>query len=186
MFITWLFVLMVLVIIMIAFGGATRLTNSGLSITEWRPITGALPPLSAAAWQAEFEKYKAIPEFLVEHADMEIEGFRFIYFMEWGHRQLGRLIGLVYFIPLIIFWRKRSLPDGRELRFVLLLFLIGLQGLIGWWMVSSGLVNDRVDVSQYRLATHLGLAFIILAIIHWTWRDACDDWPGRPLSLIHI
>ncbi|MGB0907920.1 MAG: COX15/CtaA family protein, partial [Maricaulaceae bacterium] len=154
----WLFILIVLVVLMIVLGGATRLTNSGLSITEWKPITGALPPLSHEAWMAEFEKYKQIPEFRAEHPDMDLKGFEFIYFMEWSHRQLGRIIGLVYALPFFIFLFRRKFPPGRALRFWGILVLIGLQGAVGWWMVASGLTDDRVDVSQYRLAAHLGMA----------------------------
>lgn len=175
----WLFIVMLLVVAMIVLGGATRLTNSGLSITEWKPITGALPPLSHEQWLLEFEKYKQIPEFEAEHPDMTLAGFEFIYFMEWSHRQLGRLIGLAYGLPFLFLAFKRRLPHGRFGRFLLILLLIGLQGAIGWWMVASGLVNDRVDVSQYRLATHLGLAFIILGFLYWTWRDQVDSWPRR-------
>ena len=114
----WLFLVFCLVIAMIVFGGATRLTNSGLSITEWLPIRGAVPPLSGDAWLAEFEKYKQIPEFSAEHPDMDIAGFKFIYFMEWGHRQLGRIIGLVYGVPFFWLLFRRQLPAGRAGRFV--------------------------------------------------------------------
>jgi len=173
---TWLMVMIILVIGMIVLGGATRLTNSGLSITEWKPITGAIPPLSEADWMSEFEKYKQIPEFSAEHPDMTLKEFEFIYFMEWGHRQLGRIIGLVFMIPFLFFAVKRKLPKGRMLRFVAIMLLIGLQGAIGWWMVASGLTNDRVDVSQYRLATHLGMAFVILGLLYWTYKDQKDGW----------
>ncbi len=172
----WLLIMVVLVMGMIVLGGATRLTNSGLSITEWRPISGALPPLSDAQWMSEFEKYKQIPEFMAEHSDMDLSGFKFIYFMEWAHRQLGRIIGLAYFVPLVYFWVKGRLPKGRKFRFVSILLLIGIQGAIGWWMVASGLTNDRVDVSQYRLATHLGMAFIILGLLYITYKDQRDGW----------
>lgn len=175
----WLFIVMIMVVAMIVLGGATRLTNSGLSITEWKPITGALPPLSHEAWLAEFEKYKQIPEFEAEHPDMTLKGFEFIYFMEWSHRQLGRMIGLVYGLPFIWFAIRRRLPRGTFLRFFSILLMIGFQGAIGWWMVASGLSNDRVDVSQYRLATHLGIAFIILGVLFWTWRDGLDRWSPR-------
>jgi len=165
----WLLIMLVLVAAMIVIGGATRLTNSGLSITEWAPIKGALPPLSHDAWLAEFEKYKEIPEFEAEHPDMDIAGFKYIYFWEWGHRQLGRLIGLVYVVPLFLFWITKRLPNGKHGRFFGIAVLIGLQGAVGWWMVYSGLQEGMVDVSQYRLATHLGLAFIILAALFWLW-----------------
>ena len=175
----WLFICLVLVAMMIVLGGATRLTNSGLSITEWAPIRGALPPLSHEAWLAEFAKYKQIPEFAEEHFDMELEGFKYIYFWEWSHRQLGRLIGLAYALPFFFFALRRRLPRGQGLKFFGIMCMIGIQGAIGWWMVASGLVNDRVDVSQYRLATHLGVAFLILAALYWLWRNQCQGWPIR-------
>jgi len=175
----WLFFVMLLVVAMIVLGGATRLTNSGLSITEWRPITGALPPLSHEAWLSEFEKYKQIPEFMAEHPDMDLKGFEFIYFMEWSHRQLGRFIGLAFTIPFFVFLFRKKLRGAKQWRFWAILILIGLQGAIGWWMVASGLTNDRVDVHPVRLATHLGLAFIILAFLFWTWRDQREGWPAR-------
>ena len=182
----WLFIVMALVVAMIAIGGATRLTNSGLSITEWKPITGALPPLNAEQWQSEFDKYKQIPEFLAEHPDMDVSSFKFIYFWEWSHRQLGRIIGLAFALPFFWWLFRGKLPKGRTWRFWAILILIGLQGAVGWWMVASGLVNDRVDVSQYRLATHLGLAFIILAFLYWTWRSHRNHWtsarPNKTLS----
>lgn len=178
----WLFFVMLLVSVMIVIGGATRLTNSGLSITEWAPIKGALPPLSLEAWQSEFSKYQQIPEFSQEHPDMDLEGFKFIYFWEWGHRQLGRFIGLAYALPLFYFMARRRLPSGQGLKFFSILFVIGVQGAIGWWMVASGLTNDRVDVSQYRLATHLGVAFIILGALFWLWRNQLERWPPKPLD----
>ena len=172
----WLFGMIGLVAIMIVIGGATRLTNSGLSITEWKPITGALPPLSNAAWLSEFKKYKQIPEFAAEHPDMDLAAFKFIYFWEWGHRQLGRLIGLAYGLPFMWFlWRGKL--SGERIKFFAILLLIGLQGAIGWWMVKSGLTDGRVDVSQYRLATHLGLAFLILGALFWLWRG--QEQTGR-------
>ena len=180
----WLFLMVVLVTLMIILGGKTRLTNSGLSITEWAPISGALPPLSLEAWLSEFEKYKQIPEFLAEHPDMELEGFKVIYFWEWSHRQLGRLIGLSYAIPFFYFFFRKKLPSGQTFKFFSIMVLIGIQGAIGWWMVASGLVNDRVDVSQYRLATHLGVAFIILGALFWLWRNQAEGWPSRSSSAL--
>ena len=167
----WLLFMVGLVVAMIVVGGATRLTNSGLSITEWAPIRGALPPLSEAQWVSEFEKYKQIPEFAAEHPDMDMAGFRFIYFWEWAHRQLGRFIGLAWAIPFLWLALRRRLPKGRGLAFTAVLLLIGLQGAIGWWMVYSGLQEGMVSVSQYRLATHLGMAFVILGILLWLWLD---------------
>ncbi len=170
----WLLLTLLMVALMIVLGGATRLTNSGLSITEWKPITGALPPLSHEAWLSEFEKYKQIPEFAAEHSDMSLKGFEFIYFMEWSHRQLGRLIGLVYTLPFFVFLLRGRLR-GKAYRYAAIVGLIGLQGAIGWWMVHSGLAEGQVDVSQYRLATHLALAFFILGLLFWLWRDSVED-----------
>lgn len=172
----WLLLMMALVVAMIVIGGATRLTNSGLSITEWAPITGALPPLSDAAWLSEFEKYKQIPEFEAEHPDMNLKGFKFIYFWEWSHRQLGRLIGLIYALPFFWLLFRRQLPRSRGWMFWGVLILIGLQGAIGWWMVYSGLQDGMVSVSQYRLATHLGMAFFILGWMTWMFLLAGQRW----------
>jgi len=182
----WLHFMVLLVGAMIVLGGATRLTNSGLSITEWAPIKGALPPLSHEAWLSEFEKYQQIPEFMAEHSDMDMVGFKRIYFWEWSHRQLGRFIGLAYALPFFYFLFRRRLPQGQGLKFFGIMLLIGIQGAIGWWMVASGLVNDRVDVSQYRLATHLGVAFIILGALFWLWRNQAESWPRKPLDKMPV
>ncbi len=163
----WLIVLFALVALMIAVGGATRLTDSGLSITEWKPVTGALPPMDAAAWDAEFAKYQASPEYQLQNKGMTLEAFKSIYWWEWGHRQLGRVIGLVWAVGFLGFLAARRIPAGWTSRLLLLGALGGAQGAIGWWMVSSGLTGDRVDVASYRLATHLGLAFAILGLIAW-------------------
>ncbi len=163
----WMMILFALVVVMIAVGGLTRLTDSGLSITEWKPITGALPPLSEAAWQSEFDKYRAIPEYQLQNKGMSMSEFQFIYWWEWGHRQLGRVIGLVWAIGFLGFWAARKIPTGWASRMVLLGALGGLQGAVGWWMVSSGLTGTMLDVASYRLATHLGLAFVILGFISW-------------------
>lgn len=163
----WLMLLFALVVVMIGVGGATRLTDSGLSITEWRPITGALPPLSAADWDAEFEKYKAIPEYQLVNRGMSLAEFKIIYWWEWGHRQLGRVIGLVWAVGFLWFLARRAIPPGWTRRLFILGLLGGLQGAIGWWMVASGLTGRMVDVAAYRLAVHLGLAFVILGLIAW-------------------
>ncbi|WP_281825588.1 heme A synthase [Jannaschia rubra] len=163
----WLAVLFALVVAMIAVGGLTRLTGSGLSITEWRPVTGALPPMSADAWQAEFDKYRAIPQYQLLNKGMELSEFQFIYWWEWGHRQLGRIIGLVWAIGFFGLLVTRSMPVGWTGRFLALGVLGGLQGVIGWWMVSSGLTGTMLSVASYRLAVHLGLAFVILGLIAW-------------------
>ncbi len=161
----WLVVLFLLVFAMIAVGGLTRLTDSGLSITEWKPVTGAVPPLHAAAWGVEFEKYKASPEFQLQNTGMTLEEFKTIYWWEWGHRQLGRVIGLVWAAGFAGFLLARQVPAGWIGRLLGVGVLGGLQGAIGWWMVSSGLKGSMVDVASYRLATHLGLAFVILGLI---------------------
>ncbi|MSU91425.1 heme A synthase [Rhodobacteraceae bacterium 2CG4] len=163
----WLLVLFALVVVMIAVGGLTRLTDSGLSITEWRPVTGAIPPLSADDWQAEFDRYRQIPEFQLQNSAMTLDGFKTIYWWEWGHRQLGRVIGLVWALGFLWFLARRRIPAGWTPRLLGLGVLGGLQGAIGWWMVASGLGGERVDVASYRLATHLGLAFLILGLIAW-------------------
>jgi cytochrome c oxidase assembly protein subunit 15 len=163
----WLLVLFAMVVLMVAVGGLTRLTDSGLSITEWRPLTGAIPPLNEAAWASEFSKYQGIPEFELVNKDMDLAGFKVIYWWEWGHRQLGRLVGLVWFAGFVFFTVTKKTPPGWTRRLLLVGLLGGLQGAVGWWMVSSGLSGRMVDVASYRLATHLGLAFLILSVILW-------------------
>ena len=163
----WLVLLFLLVASMIAVGGLTRLTDSGLAITEWRPLTGALPPLTAEAWAAEFDKYRAIPEYQLQNKGMSLAEFQTIYWWEWGHRQLGRVIGLVWAVGFAGLALARKIPVGWSRRLLLLGALGGLQGAIGWWMVSSGLKGTMLDVASYRLATHLGLAFAILGLIAW-------------------
>ncbi|WP_297773562.1 heme A synthase [uncultured Roseovarius sp.] len=163
----WLMVLFGLVVVMIAVGGLTRLTDSGLSITEWRPVTGALPPMSEAHWAEEFDKYRAIPQYELLNKGMSLDDFKFIYWWEWGHRQLGRVIGLVWALGFFGFLLARQVPKGWTGRLLFLGVLGGTQGAIGWWMVASGLTGDMVAVASYRLATHLGLAFIILGFIAW-------------------
>ncbi|HEY0276026.1 MAG TPA: heme A synthase [Paenirhodobacter sp.] len=163
----WLFVLFALVVAMIAVGGATRLTDSGLSITEWKPVTGALPPMNTADWQAEFSKYQATPQYALMNADMTLAQFKGIFWWEWAHRQLGRLIGMVWAVGFFGFLLARKIPTGWTGRLLFVGALGGLQGAIGWWMVSSGLVGDMTSVASYRLATHLGIAFFILGVIAW-------------------
>ena len=163
----WLLVLFVLVVAMIAVGGLTRLTDSGLSITEWRPVTGAIPPLTAEAWEAAFALYREIPEYQIQNRGMSLDEFKVIYWWEWGHRQLGRVIGLVWAVGFLFLWLTKRVPPGWTGRLLGLGALGGLQGAIGWWMVSSGLTGTMLDVASYRLATHLGLAFVILGLIAW-------------------
>ena len=168
----WLFAVAVLVIIIVTVGGITRLTESGLSITEWKPFLGALPPLNQADWQAEFELYQRIPEYTQINgpAGMDLEAFKSIYWWEWIHRQLGRLIGLALAIPLAFFAIRRMIPDGYFWRLFALAALVALQGSFGWWMVASGL-ETRTDVSHFRLAIHLCTALILLGGLVWTALD---------------
>lgn len=165
----WLMALFVLVMAMIVVGGLTRLTDSGLSITEWKPLTGAIPPTSEVEWQAEFDKYKQIDQWEIQNQWMELADFKSIYWWEWGHRQLGRAIGLVWALGFFGFLIARQIPTGWTGRLFLLGLLGGAQGGIGWWMVASGVTQGEgmVAVASYRLATHLGLAFVILGFIAW-------------------
>ncbi|MEM8878728.1 MAG: COX15/CtaA family protein [Pseudomonadota bacterium] len=162
----WFWSLALAVLAMVVVGGATRLTDSGLSIVEWRPVTGVLPPFSTEAWLLELEKYRQIPEYQQINRGMSLEEFKFIYWWEWGHRFLGRLVGVLFLIPFIFFlWR--GWLDRKTMWLSLAAFgLGGIQGAIGWWMVASGL-TERVDVSPYRLATHLGLATVIFGYLVW-------------------
>jgi len=166
----WLWAVALLVIAVVAVGGITRLTESGLSITEWKPVSGVLPPLTEAGWQAEFEKYKQIPEYKAINLGMTLDGFKSIFFWEWLHRILGRLVGMALVVPLIWYAWRRAIPAGYGWRLVALAALVGLQGAIGWWMVASGL-EYRTDVSHFRLATHLLTALFLLAGLVWTARD---------------
>jgi cytochrome c oxidase assembly protein subunit 15 len=159
-----------LVFLMVVVGGITRLTESGLSMVRWEPISGAVPPLDEAAWQAEFDAYKASPEYQKINAGMSLDQFKEIFFWEYVHRLLGRFIGLAFALPLAWFAWKRAIPKGYGWRLTGLLVLGGLQGAIGWWMVASGLV-DRPEVSHIRLAVHLLLALFILALLTWTALD---------------
>ena len=161
----WLAILFVMVALMVIVGGLTRLTDSGLSITEWKPVTGAVPPMGAEAWDVEFAKYQKSPEFMLQNKDMTLSEFKSIFWWEWGHRQLGRLVGLVWAVGFLFLLATKRIPRGWHLRLVGVGVLGGLQGAVGWWMVSSGLTGRMVDVASYRLAIHLGLAFIILGVL---------------------
>lgn len=160
----WLLSVALMIMVMTVIGAITRLTESGLSITEWKPISGTLPPLTDAAWAAEFEKYKATPEFAKKHYWMTVNDFQRIFFWEWLHRLWGRLIGLAYAVPLIIFWAKKYIQPQDRLKLIGLFILGGAQGGLGWFMVKSGLV-DEPSVSHYRLAAHLGLALFLYACL---------------------
>ena len=166
----WLWSIAALVFAMIVVGGATRLTDSGLSITEWRPLLGAIPPLTEAHWLEAFEKYKQIPEYHLVNQGMALADFKVIYWWEWSHRFLGRFIGVAVAIPFVAFWALGRLRRGLPLKLAGVFALGGLQGVIGWYMVKSGLA-DRVDVSQYRLALHLTTAFAIFGLLVWLARD---------------
>lgn len=166
----WLATVAALVLLMIIVGGATRLTDSGLSITEWQPILGAIPPLTEAHWLEALEKYRQIPEYQLVNKGMSLDEFKVIYWWEWGHRFLGRIIGLAFALPLAFFAWRGMLRPGALPKYLGVLALGGVQGAIGWYMVSSGLV-DRVDVSHYRLALHLSVAFLILALLVWLAMD---------------
>lgn len=168
----WLLAVAALVFLMVVVGGITRLTESGLSITEWKPVTGAVPPLNEADWLAEFHKYQQIPEYkeISGPRGMTLADFKFIYFWEWMHRLLGRIIGLAFAFPLLWFWTRKAIPNGFKVRLLILFFMGGLQGFAGWWMVASGL-TERTDVSHYRLAVHLLLALAILGGLVWAALD---------------
>ncbi|MED5546871.1 COX15/CtaA family protein [Novosphingobium profundi] len=181
----WLFTVAVLVVLIVAIGGITRLTESGLSITQWKPVTGALPPLTDAQWQAEFAEYRQIPQYLDVNgpAGMTLADYKFIYFWEWAHRLIARIIGLVFALPLIWFWVRRTIPLGYKPRLLALLALGGLQGAVGWWMVSSGLSPDALDrVSHFRLAAHLLTALLTLGGLVWTALDLKQLEQGTPRS----
>lgn len=165
----WLYCVCALILAMVVVGGATRLTESGLSITEWKPIHGVIPPLSEAEWEEELEKYRQIPEYQLINKGMSLDEFKFIFWWEWAHRLLGRFIGVAFFVPMVAFWATGRIEPWLKPRLLVGLALGGLQGFVGWWMVASGLV-DRVDVSQYRLATHLTLALFIFAYLFWIAR----------------
>lgn len=179
----WLFVVAALIVAIVAVGGITRLTESGLSITEWKPVTGALPPLGEAQWQAEFEAYKHIPQYTEANgpAGMTLADYKFIYFWEWVHRLIARVIGMAFALPLAWFWIRGAIPTGYKPRLLGLLALGGFQGFIGWWMVSSGLdVGADTKVSHFRLATHLLVALLTLGAIVWTALDLKAHARGEP------
>jgi len=166
----WLAGWAVMVGLTVVIGGVTRLTESGLSITEWNPLSGVVPPIGRAAWEAEFAKYQAIPEFRLEAPDMTLDGFKRIYFWEYLHRLWARLVGAALAVPLLIGWVRGLIPPRVRGRLLGIVVLVGLQGALGWYMVTSGL-TERTDVSQYRLAAHLSLALVIFMLAVWTAAD---------------
>lgn len=165
----WLMVVAAMIVAMVLVGGATRLTESGLSIVEWKPVTGTLPPLTEAHWHEAFEAYKKIPQYRELNHGMSLAEFKNIFWWEWSHRLLGRTIGMVFLLPFLFFLWRGVLSSGLKARLWVIFALGGLQGFVGWWMVASGLTH-RVEVSQYRLAVHLMLALIIFAAIVWVLR----------------
>jgi len=176
----WLLVVAAMVTGMVILGGATRLTGSGLSITEWRPVTGVIPPLSQAQWQAEFARYQHIPQYQLLNRGMSLGQFKFIYWWEWSHRLLGRLLGVAFFVPFVWFAVRRELSQRLFWRLGVIFVLGALQGLVGWWMVSSGLAS-RLYVAPERLMVHLGLAFLLLGALVWTALDAWAGWARQTL-----
>jgi cytochrome c oxidase assembly protein subunit 15 len=166
----WLFASILAVFFAVAVGGITRLTESGLSITEWKPVSGALPPSDSAAWQVEFEKFLEIPQASTTHAGITLGQFKWIFWWEWFHRNVARTVGLVFAIPWLVFMAQRRIPRGLRLRLTALPLLTLAQGALGWYMVQSGLV-ERISVSAYRLTAHLGLALGILAVCVWTYSE---------------
>ena len=171
----WLVTVAVFVFMMVVVGGATRLTGSGLSITEWKPITGTVPPLSDGAWQEAFAKYRSTSQYHLTNQGIGLASFKFLYWWEWGHRLLARWVGLVFAAPFLVLLLLRRIPDRLVPRCWALLGLGGLQGLVGWWMVQSGL-EGRASVAPERLAIHLGLALFLLAALVWT---AAEAWAGE-------
>ena len=163
----WLLVVCALVFTMVVVGGLTRLTGSGLSMVEWQPATGFIPPLSEAEWQETFDKYRQFPEFININRDMDLAGFKDIFWLEFIHRVLGRIIGLAFLLPFLYFLARRMIPAKLTPRMILMFALGGMQGVLGWYMVKSGLVDDP-HVSQYRLTAHLMLAVMIYALMFWT------------------
>ena len=178
----WLFGMVGLVAIMVVIGGVTRLTGSGLSMVEWRPIIGILPPLTEVEWMRVFKLYQASPEFQQVNIDMNLAEFKVIFFWEYVHRVWGRLLGLAFGLPLLFFWLAGRIPQGYSLPLLSLLALGGVQGIIGWWMVTSGLI-DNPAVSQYRLATHLSMALLILVLLLWTALNLRFGRSKRPSGL---
>jgi cytochrome c oxidase assembly protein subunit 15 len=181
----WLAFVAVLVFVMVMVGGVTRLTESGLSMVRWEPISGAVPPLDEADWQREFDHYKASPQYAQVNSGMTLPDFKTIFFWEYVHRLFGRLIGLAFALPLLFFWWRRAVPPGYGWKLGGLFAMGGLQGVVGWWMVASGLV-DVPEVSHIRLATHLLLALLIFAALIWVSRDLktlAADPAARPARI---
>jgi heme a synthase len=176
----WLLAVAAMIWVMVALGGATRLTGSGLSIMEWAPLAGALPPMSEAEWRRLYDLYRTIPQYALVNQGFGLEGFKGIFWLEWAHRLWGRLIGLAYALPLLWFWARGRIPEGHGPRLLGLLLLGGLQGAVGWFMVASGFEADRTAVSPYRLVVHLGLALALYAAVLWTALTLLRSAPPVP------
>ena len=190
----WLFVVAAFVLAMVVVGGATRLTDSGLSITQWKPLSGALPPIGLAAWQDEFARYQKIPQFLLVNPHMSLDQFKVIFWWEWSHRFLARFLGAVFLIPFLWFAVRRQIPRRLFSQFGMVFVLLALEPVVGWWMVASGLA-ERVYVAPERLMLHLGIAFALLVALVWTALDAwagsarqtlSGPWGGRALGLLGL
>jgi heme a synthase len=195
----WLLLTAALIGLMVVVGGLTRLTGSGLSITEWQPITGVIPPLSDAQWHAEFVKYQGTPQYELLNRGIGLAGFKAIYWWEWTHRLLGRILGVVFLVPFLFFLWMRRIDRALSRRLAIIFALGAAQGLLGWWMVESGLVGDHVAVSPYRLAAHLGLATILFGYVFWTAlevlgaprgavasRARYDQWAETLAALVYL
>ena len=187
----WLFLVCAMLLVMIVLGGATRLTGSGLSIMEWAPLLGALPPLAEAEWQRLFALYKTIPQYALLNTDMDLAGFQRIFWLEWIHRLWGRMLGFVFLVPLVWFWARGKIERGLRARLAVIFLIGGLQGVVGWFMVASGFFADSTAVSPYRLVIHLALALLLYAAVLWTalslWRpllspDAADEGGARRIA----
>ncbi|MGH6727383.1 MAG: COX15/CtaA family protein [Pseudolabrys sp.] len=182
----WLLAAAAMIFLTLAVGGATRLTVSGLSIVEWKPITGVLPPLSESAWQAEFDGYKAIPQYRELNRDMNLGQFKTIYWWEWTHRLLARATGAVFLLPFLFFLARGWVPQRLRGRLWAIFGAGALLGVVGWWMVASGLSGNLVKVSQYRLAFHLALACAIYAAVLWTAQQIAPRPPGKALARLRL
>lgn len=178
----WLFAVCAMLVVMIALGGATRLSGSGLSIMEWAPLMGALPPLSEAEWQRLFGLYKTIPQYTLLNADMDLAGFKGIFWLEWAHRFWGRMLGLAFLVPLVWFWATNRIERRWRLRLALIFVLGGLQGAVGWFMVASGFFPDATAVAPLRLVVHLSLAVVLYAAVFWTALRVRQPFPAPNIA----
>lgn len=182
----WLLVVAAMIAVMVALGGATRLTGSGLSIMEWAPLSGTLPPLGEAEWQRLFDLYRTIPQYQLQNAGFGLEGFKRIFWLEWAHRLWGRLIGLAYLLPFLWLWARGAIPRGLLPRLGLLFVLGGMQGAIGWFMVASGFEADRTTVSPFRLVLHLSMAFLLFGAVLWTALDLLRPPRSQPAGAAKV